>query len=59
MTISCFDWALLCSGHGALRRRIGIPSWSWMGWEGETEMSLTHDTDYDQMWLLQGRWIDW
>ena len=50
---------MLWSGHGTLRRRQECPSWSWMGWDGEIEMSPTHDTDYDQMWLLQGTWIVW
>lgn len=59
MPASCFDWAVLWKSRGALRRTVGFPSWSWMGWKAEIMMCPTHDTDYDQMWLLQGTWIDW
>ncbi|UJO21758.1 uncharacterized protein CLAFUR5_09102 [Fulvia fulva] len=59
MPASCFDWAILFAGTGSLIRRPEFPSWSWVGWQGEVQMSLPTHSRYDQMWLLQGTWIDW
>ncbi|KAF2145305.1 uncharacterized protein K452DRAFT_245118 [Aplosporella prunicola CBS 121167] len=59
---SVFDWAILWTANQSaqdLKRREGFPSWSWVGWQGSTDMAQDTDSEYDQKWLLKGTWIVW
>lgn len=59
MPASCFDWAILWTGRNSLVRRPHLPSWAWVGWEGEIHMSKETYDDYDQAWLIGATWVDW
>jgi hypothetical protein len=57
-----FDWALLWTINdrcGTAERRIGFPSWSWVGWSAIILAAMDTYSDYDQRWLLRGTWVDW
>ncbi|KAI1653073.1 hypothetical protein F4813DRAFT_280594 [Daldinia decipiens] len=47
------------SRNEVLTRRLGAPSWTWMGWEGATSyLGTSYFTD-EIDWLTNRTWVDW
>lgn len=58
-----FDCFILFEGHGAvLERRVGFPSWSWVGWKGKVGSLVPQalrTTSFLEDWLKRRTWIVW
>ena len=57
-----FDWALLWEPKQAPRRREGFPSWSWVGWSGQSGWNISTVSGVLlnlHQWLTDRTWIVW
>lgn len=62
LTSCAFDASILWtrkSHNKEITRRPGVPSWSWMGWEGHTNYLNTSFAPDEMDWLTKRTWIDW
>jgi hypothetical protein len=56
MPAVAFDWAILWTGSTGLKnlkRRLGFPSWTWVGWEGDIIVAGVTSSSLDQQWLFE------